>query len=42
MADAMQEIMCKEGDVVCRQGDAGAHLSLSLQIAYYRIEFLYN
>lgn len=25
MADAMQEIMCKEGDVVCRQGDAGSN-----------------
>ncbi len=28
MADAMQEAICKEGDVVCRQGDAGAQQSL--------------
>ena len=29
MADAMQEAAYEDGDVVCRQGDAGIKLSLT-------------
>ena len=43
MADAMQEMLYEEGDVICRQGDAGRNFfPADLRKAIGRFKLLYN